>query len=82
MKITVSAALLALAAAYPSASTSLVLDLDGDGFYSLEELRREYPALSTATFASMDTNGDSLVSPTEFRLAQDAQLLPQAITGF
>lgn len=56
------------------------IDLDGDGRYSLDELRSHYPALSAEAFAQIDTNGDGVVSPGEFRAGQDDGLLPIAVS--
>jgi len=53
-----------------------VIDADGDGRYSLQELREIYPRLSDTAFAEIDVNDDGLVSPGEFRLGQDMGLLP------
>ena len=53
-----------------------VIDSDGDGRYSLQELRAVYPRLSAAAYREIDVNDDGLVSPGEFRLGQDLGLLP------
>ncbi|MCX7645981.1 MAG: EF-hand domain-containing protein [Rhodobacteraceae bacterium] len=55
------------------------IDNDGDGRYSLEELQVFYPGLTPATFALIDTNGDGLVSPSEFRRGQDNGHLVEAV---
>lgn len=51
------------------------IDTDGDGRYSLVELRAYYPALSEADFRRIDLDGDGRISPGEFRAAQDDGLL-------
>lgn len=53
------------------------MDRDGDGLYSLEELREEYPLLNEETFASLDLNDDGSVSPEEFRRGLDLDMLPR-----
>lgn len=55
--------------------TGTRIDTDGDGRYSLAELREFYPALSQVVFARIDADGDGRVSPGEFRAAQDDGLL-------
>lgn len=51
------------------------IDTDGDGRYSLAELRAFYPALTEPVFRRIDMNGDGRISPGEFRAAQDDGLL-------
>jgi hypothetical protein len=68
----VAAAVLAGAA---GALTPASIDTDGDGRYSLDELRAFYPGLSATDYARVDHNGDGLVSPSEFRAGQDIGLL-------
>lgn len=55
------------------------MDRDGDGLYSLEELREEYPTLTEAQFETLDANEDGWVSPEEFRKGLDMNLLPPSI---
>jgi hypothetical protein len=52
------------------------IDNDGDGRYSLEELRLFYPALTMAAFERIDENSDGWVTPGEFRHGQDEGLFP------
>lgn len=68
---------LALAVATTAAAFADGIDRNGDGRYSLTELRAFYPTLSTRAFRAMDENGDGVVSPGEFRLGQDEGLLPE-----
>lgn len=67
----VAGAFLFLAAGGPG------IDLDGDGLYSLTELREEYPLLSEEAFALLDLNEDGSVSPEEFRTGLDLDMLPR-----
>lgn len=74
--------LIALIAAAPATASALPggdrsrIDLDGDGRYSLPELRMMYPTLGAEAFALLDADGDGVVSPGEFRQGQDEGLLP------
>ena len=71
---------IAIAALSPFPATARSgIDGNGDGLYSLEELRRIYPTLSALAFRRIDTNSDGLVSPGEFRRGQDEGLLPNAV---
>lgn len=82
MKVTLTILSLAVAAAYPASPRGpSEIDLDGDGRYSLEELRRIYPTLTSRAYGEMDVNSDGLVTPSEFRAGQDAGLLPVAAEG-
>jgi hypothetical protein len=70
---------LCLAAAGADALSSM--DADGDGRYSLAELRVHYPRLSLVTFDEIDVDNDGLVSPGEFRTGQDTGLLQIQVGG-
>lgn len=45
------------------------MDTDQDGLYSLAEMRTEYPDLSEAQYAELDTNKDEAVDPEELAAA-------------
>ncbi len=70
------AALVAALAAAPAAAGGSDIDSDGDGLYSLAELRVFYPTLTADAYRRIDANGDGAVSPSEFRAGQDDGLLP------
>lgn len=72
---------LAAAAASPGLAGGGAIDNDGDGRYSLAELRVFYPTLSSDAYARMDMNGDGVISPGEFRQGQDEGLLPLVAGG-
>lgn len=70
-----TAGLAMLVAGAGGTGTGWSIDTDGDGRYSLAELRAFYPGLSEPVFVRIDLDGDGRVSPAEFRAAQDDGLL-------
>ncbi|MFA5537780.1 MAG: EF-hand domain-containing protein [Gemmobacter sp.] len=66
----------ALALIGAQAMAQEVVDTDGDGVYSLEELQASYPDLTPEGFASIDANGDGAVDPDELAAAIADGLLP------
>ena len=68
---------LALAALTSPAFAQTVLDLDGDGSVSLEELQAAYPEMGEDRFAEIDTDEDGALSAEEIEAAVAAGLLPQ-----
>ncbi len=50
-------------------------DIDGNGMWSLDELRLNYPSLTEETFAAMDTSADGQVDQAELDVAMGANLL-------
>ena len=66
-----------LIAALFGATTALaeVEDTDGNGTYSMEELKAAYPDLTEDTFAIVDVNGDGAVDTDELAAAENAGLL-------
>ncbi len=71
--MTTTTALITLTAGAAVAATDIAaVDLDGNGFASIEEIRAIYPDLSVSFFRDMDTNGDNRVSPEEI-LTTEAQ---------
>jgi hypothetical protein len=74
-------ATVAVAEAAPARAGGSAIDSDGDGRYSLEELREFYPGLTEAAYALIDTNGDGYVSPAEFRRGQDNGHLVEPVSG-
>jgi len=45
------------------------MDIDQDGLYTLAELRSEYPDLTEADYAALDTNQDEAVDAAELAAA-------------
>lgn len=60
-------ALSGLAAGAAQAQT--VTDTDGNGVYSIEELKAAYPSVDAAKFAEIDQNGDGSVDADELQAA-------------
>ncbi|MDN5786928.1 EF-hand domain-containing protein [Pseudorhodobacter sp.] len=54
-----------------------VADTDGNGTWSMEELKVTYPNLTEETFAAMDTNADGQIDQAEYDAAMGADLLKQ-----
>lgn len=52
-----------------------VEDSDGDGVFSMDELKAAYPDLTDDLFGVVDGNGDGMVDPDELAAALDAGLL-------
>ena len=59
------------------ASTALAheMDTDQDGLYSLTEMRTEYPDLTEADYAALDTNQDEAVDGDELAAAIENGIL-------
>lgn len=73
MKLASLTTLMALLAT--SAFAQTVEDMDGDGLYSMEELKVAFPDLSEEIFAAVDTNADGMIDPDELTAAQEAGVL-------
>lgn len=62
---------------FAAAALAHEMDTDEDGLYSLTELRTEYPDLTDADYAGLDTNSDGAVDAEELAAAQaDGRLAP------
>ena len=53
----------------------MVVDADGNGSFSLAEIRAAYPDATKATFDRIDTNHDGKVSADELAAAVNAGIL-------
>lgn len=73
LMLTLTAAVSAVAIA----STALAheMDTDQDGLYSLTEMRTEYPDLTEADYAALDTNQDEAVDADELAAAIESGVL-------
>ena len=54
---------------------TMVEDSDGDGMYSIDELRVAFPELTDETFVTIDTDADGMVSTDELAAAEEAGLV-------
>lgn len=64
-------------AALPALAQEAPQDVDGNGTWSMEELKAAYPELSEETFAAMDTTADGQIDTAEYEAAMGADLLKQ-----
>lgn len=64
----------AMAAAAAHAETA-VTDTNGDGVYSMEELKAAYPEMTDEMFADIDADQNGVVSPDELSAAQEDGVL-------
>lgn len=79
MKRTMMTVALGLAAATAPAGIALaqaVSDTDGNGVYSIEELRAAYPQVNGALFGSVDIDGNGSVDADELQAARENGTLP------
>ncbi len=67
-------AVFALAA--PAVAQDAAIDINGDGMYSLAELRAAVPSISEDTFSVLDASGDGLLDADEIAAGIAAGLLP------
>ncbi|MDA8585238.1 hypothetical protein N9L47_03110 [Rhodobacteraceae bacterium] len=58
-----------------TAAIAEVQDTDGDGVYSMEEVKATYPDLTEDVFAQLDANGDGALDVEELAVAQSAGIL-------
>jgi hypothetical protein len=63
--------------AAPALARDLPVDADGNGTWSMEELRASYPTLSEEVFAAMDTSADGQIDAAEYEASLGADLLVQ-----
>ena len=75
LPLTLTAAISVIAIA--SVAVAHEMDTDQDGLYSLAEMRTEYPDLTEAEYAALDTNQDEAVDVDELAAAMaDGTLAP------
>lgn len=80
--MTTTTALVTLTAGAAIAATDIsAVDLDGNGFASIEEIRAIYPDLSVSFFRDMDTNGDNRVSSEEILTTEAQNILGRLETS-
>ena len=69
------AALSAFSAVAAQAETA-VTDTDGNGLFSMEELKAAFPDLTDEVFKAADTDADGALSADELKAAQEAGHIP------
>lgn len=74
-KVLFLAAILATAAVQTSAAT-LVEDTDGNGTFSMDEMKVTYPDLTAELFAEIDTDASGEASEEELLVAMENGLIP------
>jgi EF hand len=72
--VLVLGSVLALSAGSAMAQT-VVTDTDGNGMFSMEELKAAYPDLTDAVFATVDVDGNGSVDADELQAAREAGTL-------
>lgn len=73
---TAALALLAVPAFAQDTEADMALDVDGDGYVSMEEVQTAFPDVSQDDFAVADTDGDGLLSAEELEAARAEELIP------
>lgn len=69
------ATLLAVLATSAAHAQTEVQDADGDGVFSMDELKTAYPSMTDEIFVLVDVNGDGAVDANELAAAVDAGVL-------
>lgn len=75
-KLPILIAFLAPLATVPAWAQTTVTDTDGNGTYSMEELKASYADLTEDTFKTIDANADGQVDAAELEAAIAAGVLP------
>lgn len=76
-RLMIALGLVAGMTALPALAQELPVDTDGNGTWSMEELKAAHPSLTEEVFAAMDTNADGQVDAAEYEAAMGAKLLEQ-----
>ncbi len=72
--VLVLGSLLALSAGVANAET-VVTDTDGNGMFSMEELKAAYPDLTDTVFTAVDVDGNGSIDADELQAAREAGTL-------
>lgn len=59
-----------------AANAQTVSDTDGNGTFSIEEMKAAYPDMTPTLFADIDVNGDGQVDADELQAAKETGKLP------
>lgn len=76
-RMMIALGLIAGLTAVPALAQEAPADVDGNGTWSMEELKAAYPNLTEETFAAMDTSADGQIDAAEYEAATGAKLLMQ-----
>ncbi len=77
MKNTVLTLVATLGLALPtSLYAASLIDANGDGRLTIEEVKAAYPEITTETFTAMDVNADGALDTDEIAAAQEAGMMP------
>lgn len=74
-RMTGIAAIAALTMGAPALAQSMI-DTDGDGVYSFDEMLTAVPTLTEEAFIAVDVNGDGTLDEAELAAAQEAGIIP------
>ncbi|MDV7145515.1 EF-hand domain-containing protein [Tropicimonas sp. TH_r6] len=66
---------LLVASSLSVSAQGMVEDTDGDGVFSMDELKAAYPDLTEDTFSVVDTNADGVIDAEELAVAIGAGVL-------
>jgi hypothetical protein len=75
-KLVLAVSAFAAIAAVQANAQTVVTDTDGNGTYSMEELKAAYADLTEETFKAVDANADGAVDADELQAAIEAGTLP------
>ncbi|MDH5531603.1 MAG: EF-hand domain-containing protein [Paracoccaceae bacterium] len=75
-KLVLAVSAFAAIAAVQANAQTVVTDTDGNGTYSMEELKAAYADLTEETFKAVDVNADGAVDADELQAAIEAGTLP------
>lgn len=76
MKHTVLAAALVALTSVAALAATEIEDADGNGTFSMEELKAAFPDLTEEAFKGADTDADGQISADELKVAQEAGTIP------
>ena len=75
-KLVLAVSAFAAIAAVQANAQTVVTDTDGNGTYSMEELKAAYADLTEETFKAVDANAEGAVDADELQAAIEAGTLP------
>jgi len=75
-KLALAVVAISSVAGFQALAETVVTDTDGNGTYSMEELKAAYPDLTEDVFNAVDANADGAVDADELKAAVEAGTLP------